>query len=96
MEPRDVLADHVHARRPEPAESLFISAITDSRDVVEQGVKPDVDRLVGVERHLDAPGKPLAGDGDVPQLGFDQVDHLVATALGLDEFRMRLIVSEQL
>ena len=95
MEPGDVLADDVHARRPDACETLFVGPIADSGDVVEQGVEPDVDRLVGVEGNLDAPGKPLAGDGDIPELGFDQVEHLVAPALGLDEFRMSRVVRQQ-
>ena len=95
MESRDVLADHVHAGRPDLAESLVVGAVADAGDVVEQGVEPDVDRLLGVERNLDAPGKPLARDGDVPQLGLDQVEHLVAPALGLDEIRVRRVVRQQ-
>ena len=95
MEPGDVLADDVHVGRPESVETLLVGPVADRGDVVEQGVEPDVDRLLGVERNLDAPGEPLAGDGDVPELGFDEVDDLVAPAFGLDEIRVRRVVSQQ-
>src|SRR5208337_4780959 len=95
MEPRDILADHVHIGRPEAAKALFIGAIADGRDVVEHGVEPDVDRLAWVEGNLDAPGEPLAGDGHVLQLGLDQVDDLVAAAFGLNELGMLSIIIEQ-
>ena len=77
------------------SEPSLIGAIADGRDVVEQGVEPDVNGLIRVERDLDPPAKALASDGDILELGFDQVDDLVAAALGLDEFRMGLVVREQ-
>ncbi len=95
MEPRDILADHMHIGRPEPAKTCFIGPVTDGRDVVEHGVKPDIDRLAGVERNVDAPGEPFAGDCDVLKLGLDKVDDLVAAALGLDELGMRGVMVEQ-
>ncbi len=70
--------------------------VADRRDVVEQRVEPDVDRLGRVERDLDSPGKALSGDGHVLELGLDQVDDLVAPAFGLDEFRMRRVMVEQI
>ncbi len=70
VEPRDVLADHVDVGRPEAAEPLLVGPVADPGDVVEQGVEPDVDRLLGVERDLDPPGEPFPRDGDVLQLAF--------------------------
>ena len=78
-----------------PAEPLLVGPVADPGDVVEQGVEPDVDRLLGVERDLDPPGEALAGDGDVLQLGFDQAEDLVPPALGLDELRVRRVMGQQ-
>ena len=77
------------------AEPVVVGAVADGRDVVQQGVEPDVDRLLGVERDGDAPGEPLAGDRDVLEARLDEVDDLVAAALGLDEVGVRRVVGEQ-
>src|SRR5208282_2430584 len=61
MEASDVLADEMDVGRPPLAETLLVRAVADRRDVVEQGVEPDVDRQRLVERHPDAP--VLAGAG---------------------------------
>ena len=37
-------------------EPLLVGAVADAGDVVQQGVEPDVDRELLVERHADAPG----------------------------------------
>ena len=95
MEPGDVLADDVDVRRPERLEPLLVAAVADRRDVVQQGVEPDVDRLLGVERDRDAPGEPFAGDRDVLQTRLHEVDDLVPAALGLDEVGVRLVIGEQ-
>src|SRR5262249_48362342 len=95
MKPRDVLADHVHAGRPDRLKSLVIGAVADAGDVIQKCIKPDIDRLLLVEWNLDPPGKSLARDGDVLELGLDQIDHLVSPALGLDEVRMSRVMLKQ-
>ncbi len=95
MEACDVLADHVHVAGQRLLKAFVVGAVADPGDVVEQGVEPDVDRLGGIERNRDPPGKPFAGDGDVLELGFDQVDDFVAPACGLNEFRVRRVVCQQ-
>ena len=76
-------------------EPLVVGAIADGGDVVQQGVKPDVDRLLGVERDRNSPGESFPGDRHVLQLGLDEVDDLVPAALGLDEVGVRVVVREQ-
>src|SRR5262249_14598389 len=95
VESCNVLADHVNACRPDSAKSFWIGAVTDAGDVVEKRVEPDVDGLLGIKWDLDSPGKPLARDGDVSELGFDEVDHLITAAIGLNEFRVCRIVRKQ-
>ncbi len=95
VEPGDVLADDVDVRRPVGPESLVVGAVADGGDVVQQGVEPDVDRLLLVERDRDSPGEPLAADRDVLEAGLTRLDDLVAAALGLDELGVGLVVGEQ-
>ena len=45
----------------------LIVAVADAGDVGQQGVEPDLDREVRVERHPDAPFLIVAGDVDVLQ-----------------------------
>ncbi len=51
----DVLADDVHISRPELGEEFVIPAEADGRYVIDQGVKPDVDHMVGLDRQGDSP-----------------------------------------
>ena len=73
----------------------LVGPVADGGDVVQQGVEPDVDRLLGVERDGDAPGEPLPADRDVLEARLDEADDLVPPALGLDEVGVGLVVGEQ-
>ncbi len=87
MEPRDALADHVQVRGPQPLESRV--GESRGRQIIDQRVEPDVHRLLGVAGERDAPGEPLARDGNVLQARLEQAQHFVAPDLGLDRERAR-------
>ncbi len=96
METCDILADHVNIRRPVPLEQgIVIRTVTECRDVIEQSVEPDVDRLFLVERHRDAPAETLAGDRNVLQAGLDKIENFIPAAFRLDETRILAVMSEQ-
>ena len=82
MEARDALPDDVQVRRPEP----LVARIGEARrrQVVDQGVEPDVHGLLRVAGEGNAPRLPLPRDRDVLEAGLEQAHHLVATDLGLD------------
>ena len=83
VEAEDVLADEVDARRPElVVPRLVIAAETERRDVVGQGVEPDIDHVVLVAGVGDAPLERGAGDGQILEPAFDKADDLVVPALG--------------
>ena len=90
MEADDLLADHVHVRGPILAEELVVfRGIAQGGDVVGERVDPDIDDVLGIEGHLDAPIEGGAGDAQVLQPREQEVlHHLVDAALGLDEFRV--------
>src|SRR6185312_4385366 len=95
VEPSNVLADHMDVGWPDRLEPGLVMAVANRRDVVQECIEPDVDRLFGIERDRDAPGKSLAADRDVLQARFDEIDDLVAAAFWLDEVRVCLVVREQ-
>ena len=89
MEPDDLLADKVHVSRPDSfvvAVGVLVVHEAEGGGVVEQGVDPDVDDVLGVEVDGDAPGEAGAGDAEVLQAGIDEVvHHLVDAGTGLQE-----------
>src|SRR3989449_2748167 len=82
VEPRDTLADHVQVGGPEP----LVPAVREAggREVVDQGVEPDVHRLLRVAGEGNAPGLPLPRDGDVLESVLQQPHDLVAADRRLD------------
>ena len=89
VEADDVLADEVEVRRPELlvlVRGIAVRVIADSRDIVRQGVQPDIDGLVGVEGDRNAPLDGGSGNAEVLQAGQEEiVHHLILPAHGLDE-----------
>src|SRR5882762_1164752 len=79
---RDALADDVEVGRPQP----LVARLGESRggQIIDQGVEPDIDRLVRIAGEGNAPRQSLAGDRDVLQPVFNQAHHLVAPDLRLD------------
>lgn len=90
VEPDDPLADHVQplvALAPPVAVVLAAGVTPERGDVVGERIEPDVDHLLGIVRHRDAPAPcPLAraGDAEVAEAVPDEHEHLVAPVLGLD------------
>ena len=94
MEADDFLADEMKVCRPVFLELLGVVKEADWRQVVRQRVEPDVDDVLRVDGHRDAPVKRRARDAEVFEALLDEVDHLVAARCRLDEIRMLLDVLE--
>ena len=95
METHNFLADQMHVSRPVFIEFFRITAVTDTGKVVEQRVKPDIDNVFVVKRHRDAPVEGGAGDAQIFQPLFDEVDHLVAACHRLNEVGMSFDIFQQ-
>ena len=72
-----------------------VPVVADGRDVVVEGVEPDVDRVLRVARDGDAPLDRGPGDAQVPEPAPDEARDLVEPALRPDEFRMLLVELEK-
>ena len=94
MEAHDLLADEVDVGRPILLKFLGIVQETDRRQVIRQGVEPDVDDMIGCDRHRDAPVERRARDAKIFKPLLDKIDHLVAPRDGLYEVGMFLDVRE--
>ena len=94
MEPDDFLADEMQVCRPVFLEHLRIVKVADRREVVRERVEPDVDDVLRVDGHGDAPVERRAADAEVIEPLLDEIDHLVAARHRLDEIRMVLDVLE--
>ena len=94
MEAHDLLADEVNVSRPILLKFLGIVQEADRRQVIRQGVEPDVDDMIGCDRHGDAPVERRARDAQIFKPLLDEVDHLVAPRDGLYEVGMFLNVRE--
>ena len=94
VEPEDVLADDVGARPPRP-EAGLVGAVADRRDVVGEGVEPDVGDVALVPGQRDAPGDRRATDREVLQAAPDEAEGLVALGLGPYEVGVLFVPVEQ-
>ena len=94
VETHDFLADEVQVGRPVFLEFLGVVEEADRRQVVRQRVEPDVDDVLRVDGHLDAPVKRRARNAEVVEALLDEVDHLVAARGRLDEVGMVFDVFE--
>ena len=95
MEANDLLADEMHVRRPELLEFLRVVEEARRRHVVRQRVKPDVDHVLLVVRHGNAPIEGRAGNAEVVEPLLDEADHLVAPGGRPDEIGIFLDMLEQ-
>src|SRR5580704_6282974 len=84
METNNFLADHVDVSRPVLLERLLRAgvsrAISDRGEVISQSVEPDVNHMLRVVGHRDAPGKGRAAERN----------YFVAARLRPNEFRIRI------
>ena len=96
MRLQDVLGDQVLSVRPELLEPVPVG-ILKRRDVVDQGVEPDVRHVVFVERQGDAPVQPGARprDAQVVQRILEQGERFVLVPLGTYEIRVLMDVIHQ-
>ena len=96
MEAEDILSDEVDIGRPEFLIQLPIPVIADSRQIIIEGVEPDINGVIGIVRHLDGPFDSRPGDAQVFQSLLDEADHFVHPALGPHEFRMPAVKIQEL
>ncbi len=82
VEAADLLADEVHVGGPEFCEARLVGgivgAVAERGDVVGQRVEPDVDDVLFVARHGNAPGEAGAADGEILEAAADEGDDLAA------------------
>ena len=92
VEADDLLAHKVDVGRPEfLIIGIVFRAVAHGGDVVGEGVEPDVYHVLGVKIHRDTPSEAGAGDAQVVQAVFDEVDHLILAAFRLDEVGLVLV-----
>ncbi len=91
VEPQNVLSDELDVGRPELLVAGHVPVVADGRDVVVEGVEPDVDRMLGVARHGDAPLDGRPGDAEVLEPAADEARDLVEAALRPDELGVLLV-----
>lgn len=92
VKPEDILGDDVMIGWPVLAAIVGI----DGGEVVKQGIDPDINRLLWVAGHRDAPSAgPGTRDGDIVETLIDAREDFVFTCLGLNEGRMRFDVFSQ-
>ena len=82
--------------RPLFRKSFVIASPPGGRDVVQQGFKPDVGNVLGIERNLDAPVDIGARNRKVIETAVDEGNNFVANTGGLDEIGLSRIEIQQL
>ena len=93
VKPHDILADDMRIGRPMTGIKVRIFiGIAQRRDVIGQGVDPDVHHVVRVPRHRHAPIEGGARDRKIAQARFDEAHDLIAPRFRLDEFGIGLVV----
>ena len=95
VEPDDLLADQMHVRRPELGEFFPVVQIAGRRDIVGQGIEPDVDDVLPVKRHRNPPVERGPGNAEIFETLLNEIDHLVPARNWLDKFRMFFNVLQQ-
>ena len=100
MEAHDFLANHLQVRRPILLELLLVGFVgrseTYSGDVIRQRVQPDVNHVLGIVGHRNAPGKSAATNREVAQPAAHKGHHLIAPRLRTNELRLFRIQLQQL
>ena len=85
VETHDFFTNKVQGCRPEFVEHCIISTVFNTGQVVEQCVKPNVNNVFFVERYRNTPVEGGAGNAQIFQALFYEVNHFVTTACRLDE-----------
>ncbi len=95
MEARDVLTDDVCIGRPIAPFLVRSVGIAECRDVVCQGVDPDIHDMLFVTRHWNAPIEGRARNRQVLQARLDEAHDLVAAFRRHNEARIFLVKIKQ-
>ena len=100
METDDVLADQVQIRRPVLLKhriAVAIRVITETGDIVRQGIQPYVNHVLRVKINGNAPAERRPRYAQILQTRQKEVvHHLIFAGLRLDKVRMRIDVIDQL
>src|SRR6266446_2211671 len=84
----NILTDDMDISRPKPVKNLLVLSKTDSRQIVRQGVEPDIDDMPVIVRNGDSPTETDAADGKIPKTSLYESDHFVSSALRLYEIQL--------
>ena len=99
METDNVLADQVEIRRPVLLNllcALSITVVSDSGNVVCQGIQPYINHMIRVEIYRDSPFKGSSGYTKILQSRKKEiVHHLIFSGNRLDKFRMAVNVLDE-
>ena len=95
VEAQDVLADQVPGPGPAVGEGRVAGAVAGGRQVVGEGVEPDVGDVAGVPGQGDPPVDRGPADGEVLEALADEPEGLVAPDLGLHEAGVGVVPVEQ-
>ena len=99
VETDDVLSDQVQIRRPvllEEIAGFSVAVVSDSGDIVGQGVQPHVNHMLRVKVHRNSPLEGGTGHAEILQARKQEiVHHLVFPGNRLYKFRMLVDVVDQ-
>ena len=85
VEAHDFFTNKVQGCRPEFVEHCIVSTVFNAGQIVEQCVKPNVNNVFFVEGYRNTPVKGGAGNAQIFQALFYEINHFVTTACRLDE-----------
>ena len=94
VEPDNILADDMDIRRPVFLEQLAVIAvdiIAERSDIVRERVDPDIDDMIRIKRHRNAPLDRCARNAEIGKpLADEVIEHFLLARLRIDEVRMLL------
>ena len=99
METDDIFSDQVQVCRPEFVElfcAFAVAVVTDSCDIVCEGIKPYIYNMFRIEVYRDSPFKGCSGYAEILKSRKKEVvHHLVLTGFRLDEIRVCVDVVDE-
>ena len=99
VEAHDLLADHVHVGGPVLARTSWLSvvgAVAERGDVIGQRIEPDINHMLGIVGHRNAPVERGAADRKIAQAAAHKGNHFVAPRLRPDEVGLLGVELQQL
>ena len=94
MEADDVLPNHVGVCRPVVVEQFVVLPVADTGNVVGERIEPNIDDLLFIERHRNAPGLVGARDAKVPQLAANHVYDFITAKVRQHGFGVLVVEGE--